>query len=111
MSLRPLVLVAGLTLGDYLLWHWSLGARHDGVALASGLTLPPLGLACIWLTLLLLTRVLARQTRSVRRAPASARASRTRRGAGARERATGASAVSEPASSRAAEPTSGKLAA
>jgi hypothetical protein len=45
VSYRPLALVSGLTLGDYLLWNWSLNAGHDVLALISGLTLPPLALA------------------------------------------------------------------
>ena len=45
MSYRPLVLVSGLTLGDYLLWSWSLNHNHDVLALVSGLTLPPLAVA------------------------------------------------------------------
>ena len=46
MSHRPLVFVSGLTLGDYLLWNWSLNHNHDALALVSGLTLPPLAVAC-----------------------------------------------------------------
>jgi hypothetical protein len=62
--------VAGLTLGDYLLWKWSLGSHQDILALVAGLTLPPLGAALVWLTGLLAVRVLARQTRrAARRAP------------------------------------------
>ena len=45
MSRRTLVFVLGLTVGDYLLWSWSLNGNHDVIALASGLTLPPLALA------------------------------------------------------------------
>lgn len=48
MSRRPLVFVLGLTVGDYLLWNWSLNGSHDVIALASGLTLPPLALASLW---------------------------------------------------------------
>jgi hypothetical protein len=63
VSHRPLVLVFGLTVGDYLLWNWSLGANHDVLALVSGLTLPPLAVACLWLLALSLARLLARMTR------------------------------------------------
>lgn len=63
MSHRPLALVSGLTLGDYLLWNWSLSGGHDVVALVSGLTLPPLAVAFVWLLALDLARVLARFTR------------------------------------------------
>ena len=49
MARRPLVFVLVLTVGDYLVWNWSLNGNHDVIALASGLTLPPLALASIWL--------------------------------------------------------------
>lgn len=64
MSLRPLVLVSGLTFGDYLLWNWSLNGNHDVIALVSGLTLPPLALAFLWLLALSFARLLARTTRA-----------------------------------------------
>ena len=91
MSHRPLVLVAGLTLGDYLLWNWSLSANHDVLALVSGLTLPPLALACMWLLALSVARLLARSTRRARRAAGPPRAALRERpgrhsGAGASRR-------------------------
>ena len=52
MSHRPLAIVSGLTIGDYLLWNWSLNANHDVLALVSGLTLPPLTIAFLWLVAL-----------------------------------------------------------
>ena len=63
MSHRPLVFVSGLTFGDYLLWNWSLNGNHDVLALVSGLTLPPLAVACLWLLALSLARLLARTAR------------------------------------------------
>jgi hypothetical protein len=66
VSHRALLLVSGLTLGDYLLWNWSLNHNRDVLALVSGLTLPPLALACLWLLALTLARLLAR---SARRSP------------------------------------------
>ena len=63
MSHRPLVLVFGLTVGDYLLWNWSLNANHDVLALVSGLTLPPLAVACLWLLALSVARLIARSAR------------------------------------------------
>ena len=60
MSHRPLAIVSALTLGDYVLWNWSLGANHEIVALASGLTLPPLGIVFVWLTVLSVGRLIAR---------------------------------------------------
>ena len=62
MSLRPLALVSGLTLGDYLLWNWSLNSNHDVLALISGLSLPPLAVACVWLIALNAARLIARNT-------------------------------------------------
>jgi hypothetical protein len=63
VSLRPLVSVSGLTFGDYFLWNWSLNGNHDVIALVSGLTLPPLALAFLWLLALSFARLLARTTR------------------------------------------------
>jgi hypothetical protein len=77
---RPLVLVSGLTFGDFLLWHWSLNAKHDVLALVSGLSLPILGVACLWLLILTLMRLLVRHSApaqpvevTTRRRPARAR--------------------------------------
>jgi hypothetical protein len=58
-----LAIVSGLTIGDYLLWNWSLNGSHDVLALASGLTLPPLAAAFIWLIALTGARLLARTRR------------------------------------------------
>ncbi len=63
MSHRPLVFVAGLTVGDYLVWNWSLNGNHDVLALVSGLTLPPLVVASVWLLALSAARLLARSAR------------------------------------------------
>jgi hypothetical protein len=107
VSQRPLVLVSGLTIGDYLLWNWSLNANHAAIALISGLTLPPLALAAIWLLALSVTRLIARAaprgaTRRGRAAKES-RAPRPSAGALAREEST--------AQSKAAASSSSKLAA
>ncbi len=59
MSHRPLALVSVLAIGDYLLWNWSLNGNHDVPALVSGLTLPPLAIAFIWLFALSAMRLLA----------------------------------------------------
>ncbi len=47
MSHRPLVLVSGLTVGDYLLWNWSLErqSRRARARLRAD-ALPPLAVAC-----------------------------------------------------------------
>jgi hypothetical protein len=60
---RPLAIVSGLTLGDYLLWDWSLTHNHDVLAVVAGLTLPPLALAWLWLLMLTLVRFTARTSR------------------------------------------------
>jgi hypothetical protein len=83
VSHRPLAIVTGLTIGDYLLWNWSLNANHDVLALVSGLTLPPLTIAFLWLVALTIARLLARSSRS----------SRGRAGAGAAERSPGAASA------------------
>jgi len=57
-----LALVSGLVFGDYMLWNWSLGGNHTVVALVSGLTLPPLAVAFLWLLALNLARLLASAT-------------------------------------------------
>jgi hypothetical protein len=58
-----LAIVSGLTIGDYLLWNWSLNGSHDVLALVSGLTLPPLAAAFLWLIALTGARLLARTRR------------------------------------------------
>ena len=63
MTYRPLAIVSGITLGDYLLWDWSLKNNHDVLAVVAGLTLPPLVLAWLWLLAVTLVRLTARTTR------------------------------------------------
>ncbi len=79
MLYRPLALVAVLGGGDYLLWDWSLGGDHYTVAVISGLTLPPLAIALVWLGVVNLTRLLTDGARRGR-----SRAGARRGGAGAR---------------------------
>ena len=123
---RPLAIVSGLTIGDYLLWNWSLNGHHDVLALISGLTLPPLAIAMLWLLALTLARLLASTTRRTRARPAE-RASAAlgrRRGvrrraldgspaAGALERSPTASSAAQASSTAPSSSTasSGKLAA
>ncbi len=64
MSRRPLVIVPALTLADLLLWHWSLAAHHEVLALVSGLSLPPLIVASLWLAALVGVRLVARGVRT-----------------------------------------------
>jgi hypothetical protein len=91
---RPLAIVSGLTIGDYLLWNWSLNANHDVLALVSGLTLPPLAIACLWLIALTAARLLARTTRGA----TGARRARARKPPAKHpKRAAGAGATPQPA--------------
>ena len=64
MSHRRVGLVCLITLGDYLLWNWSLNANHTVLALISGLTLPPLVLASVLLLALSLARLVSDSARS-----------------------------------------------
>jgi hypothetical protein len=90
VSHRPLAIVSGLTIGDYLLWNWSLNGNHDVLALVSGLTLPPLAIALLWLLALTGARLLAGDRRAVKSAHATADARRARFGSArlARRRAS-----------------------
>jgi hypothetical protein len=63
VSFRLLASFSGLTLGDYLLWNWSLSNNRDVLALVSGLTLPPLAAALVWLVALNAARLVARSSR------------------------------------------------
>ena len=63
MSHRALFTVLALTIADVLLWHWSLAGNRDVLAIMSGLTLPPLCAALVWLTAVNLARLLARGAR------------------------------------------------
>lgn len=90
VSRRPLVTVPALTLGDLLLWHWSLTAPHTILAIVAGLTLPPLLVASLWLVGVAFVQLLARGVRlpltrvsSIRTSRASVRSAQ-RTGAGAR---------------------------
>jgi hypothetical protein len=83
---RPPVFVLALTVGDYLLWNWSLNGGHDVLALVSGLTLPPLALISFWLLAITAMRTVA----------AGARALRVRRAARAASRAAGPRPAARP---------------
>lgn len=95
MSRRPSVLVLLLTVGDYLLWNWSLGANHDALALLSGLTLPPLALVSLWILALSAMRLVASFA-------AGRRAARAARGAHARPSRSGSSSATQAADQAAA---------
>lgn len=78
VSHRPLAIVSGLTIGDYLLWNWSLNGNHDVLALVSGLTLPPLVIALLWLFALTIARLLTDSRRGAKSAHRAGGARRTR---------------------------------
>jgi hypothetical protein len=102
VSHRPLVLVSGLTVGDYLLWNWSLNGNHDVLALVSGLTLPPLALATLWLLALSAARLIARSTR---------RTTKDVRFQGRPAATDGAAPEERPAAAESPGTSSGKIAA
>jgi hypothetical protein len=103
VSHRPLVLFSGLAVGDYLLWNWSLNANHEVIALVSGLTLPPLALAAVWLLALAVARLLARSAFRGRMSDGHGTATQAR--AAPRRRSLPAIALEEsPGSSSPAEP-------
>ena len=116
---RPLAFVFGLTLGDYVLWNWSLNANQDVLALVSGLTLPPLALACAWMIALTLIRAVGSTSRRLGRSASldQAGAARERAAADARGARTAAAAAAagrpdEASAAPGASPSSsGKLAA
>jgi hypothetical protein len=70
VSHRPLVFFSGLTVADSLLWNWSLNSNHDVLALVSGLTLPPLAVASLWLLSLTVARLIAHVARRPNRGTA-----------------------------------------
>lgn len=103
--------VIGLTVGDYLLWNWSLNGNHDALALVSGLTLPPLAVACLWLLTMSVARLLARSARiTALRAMRGGRA-KIGREHPQRSAATGLSSDQSPTSNTPADRPARKLAA
>jgi hypothetical protein len=118
---RPLVFVSALTVGDYLLWNWSLSGNHDVLALVSGFTVPPLVVACLWLLVLNVTRLAGhlarRRTEKAARGRSGAargrraRASRGRARAGARRKAGAAHLEKGAGTGTGAERPSRKIAA
>jgi hypothetical protein len=109
VSHRPLVFVSGLTVGDYLLWNWSLNGNHDVVALVAGLTLPPLVVAWLWLLALSAARLLARYTRRPLAVSKRNRADQPARGVA--QSSTAAPLEEAGTSARTPGRTSGRLAA
>ena len=62
MPVRFVAFVAGLTLGDYLLWNWSLAGNHDVVALVAGLSMPALVIALVWMLVVSAARLFGQAT-------------------------------------------------
>jgi hypothetical protein len=110
VSHRPLVFLLGLTFGDYLLWSWSLNGNHGVLALFSGLTLPPLAVACVWLLALSVARVIGRTARRPAKRLGHG-ATAYKRNRGRRSGGDAASPQEGPASAASADTPSGKLAA
>jgi hypothetical protein len=107
---RPLVFVLALTAGDYLVWNWSLNGNHDVIALASGLSLPPLALASLWLLAVAAMRLLgAAAWRPTAVSTAQRRRSRGYRAEPATMQAEAQKQATAPAT--ATESGSGKIAA
>jgi hypothetical protein len=97
-------------IGDYLLWNWSLNANHAAIALISGLTLPPLTLAALWLLAVGVARLIARTTRR----PSAGRGGGTKSAAAAQAPRPSAGALAREQSvapAQAAASSSRKLAA
>jgi hypothetical protein len=95
---RPSVFVLALTVGDYLLWNWSLSANHEALALISGLTLPPLALVSLWIiavNAMRLVAAFAARRRAVRASRAALARERTARTAPAGDQAAAARAREE----------------
>jgi hypothetical protein len=117
VSPRPLALLCGLTIGDSLLWNWSLNGDHGVLALVAGLSLPPLAVACVALLAVNLGRLLARSARHARMLANDRRLAEQARRYSAGHRAAGPAAAGGPADQPTAPaksssaPSSGKLAA
>ena len=112
VSHRPLALVSGLTLGDYLLWNWSLNGNHDVLAVVAGLTLPPLAIAFVWLLAPTAGRLIARSThRSSARGRAARASADPRPGHAGAGPAPDAAHNGADAATVSSDASSGKLAA
>jgi hypothetical protein len=73
---RALLLLLALTVGDYLLWQWSIAGSHDILSLLAGFTLLPLVAISAWRLALtgagLLSRVIGRSNPSPAHTPQDA---------------------------------------
>lgn len=61
MLYRSVAIVGSLLAGDYLLWNWSLAGNHGSVAIFSGLSMPLLLLALVWLIVRSIARLVSTQ--------------------------------------------------
>jgi hypothetical protein len=75
VRLRALAFLLSLTVGDYLLWQWSIAGGHDILSLLAGCTLVPLAAVSVWRLVLtgagLLSRAVGRSTATTSAARAS----------------------------------------
>ena len=61
---RRLALSVVLTIGDFLLWEWSVADNRYILALVAGLALVPLAIATLWLLAVGVARALTRTARA-----------------------------------------------
>jgi hypothetical protein len=109
---RPLAVVLLLSLVDYGLWNWSLGASRDVIALVAGMTLIPLLIALSWLVLVGATRLTGDVARRIRagaaaRTSTAAKGTRGRAGTSAAGRTSAKSAGAPAARERRGAPGAG----
>jgi hypothetical protein len=100
---RPLAAVLLLSLVDYALWNWSLGAGHDLLALVAGLALIPLLIVLAWLVFLSATRLAGGAARRIHTGAATRarrRVAATSAGAGPAEPADAARRAAAGATAR-----------
>jgi hypothetical protein len=73
---RSLGIFGALSVGDYLIWNWSVAGNHDAVAIISGLSLPVLLVVLVLLAIRNLLSLLNGST-STRRRPLDAESQHT----------------------------------
>lgn len=98
VRIRALLFLLALTVGDYLLWKWSIANGHDVLSLLAGCTLVPLMAISAYRFVLACAGLLSY---AARRSSTSARAKRASRKVALAQRAShGPVAESDPSSRR-----------